>query len=67
MLTETTTWKPVAEGLPDPDTTMQIALDDTHSEPTWLGFHDGETWRDVSGEPITGVLGWAPTLKGMRE
>jgi hypothetical protein len=66
MRTETITWTPVADGRPDPDTTVQISLDESHGEPTWLGFHDGERWFDVSGEPITGVLGWAPTLEGMR-
>jgi hypothetical protein len=66
MITESITWTPVASGLPDPDTTVNIALDETHDEPSWLGFHDGETWREVDGTAITGVLGWAPTLEGMR-
>jgi hypothetical protein len=66
VITETITWTPVSEGLPDADTTVQISLDESHDEPTWLGFYDGEGWRDVSGQPITGVIGWADMPQGMR-
>ncbi len=43
--------------LPDSDMTVLICAPDS-SEPVWLGFHDGECWRNVEGFPIT-VTGWA--------
>lgn len=65
MLTETITWRPVAEGLPDSDITVLVAIDTTtpHSEPVWLGYLDGDEWRDVEGDVIT-VTHWAPMLDG---
>jgi hypothetical protein len=62
-MNETITWK---EGLPDAETTVMVSLDNSHDEPTWFGFYDGETWRDVSGMPIKGVIGWADMPAGMR-
>lgn len=43
-------WIP-AEPLPDCDTTFLVAVRDGN-EPVWLGYHDGETWRNVTGERI---------------
>lgn len=51
MITETLTWKPVAEP-PDSDTTV-LLFDPAASEPVWLGYLDGETWRYVDGMPAT--------------
>jgi hypothetical protein len=65
-VTELVTWTRVDDGRPDADQTVQISLDETHSEPTWFGHWDGEQWRDVAGMPITGVLAWAPMLEGLR-
>lgn len=59
MLTETITWRPVAEGLPDADMCVLIACDtQLHSEPVWIGFHDGECWREAGSEPAF-VTHWA--------
>jgi hypothetical protein len=66
FIQETVTWTPVAQRMPDADTTVQIALDDTHGEPTWIGFHDGEIWRDVAGTRIEGVTHWADMPRGAR-
>lgn len=63
LLLETLVWR---KDLPDADTTVMLSLDDSHSEPTWPGYYDGETWRDVSGMPIAGVIGWADMPKGLR-
>lgn len=67
MTTETITWTPVEQGLPDADTTVMMSLDETHSsEPTWPGYYGGEGWMDISGMPIFGVLAWAHMPKGIR-
>jgi hypothetical protein len=51
MITETLTWKPVAEP-PDHDTTV-LLFDPAASEPVWLGYLDGDAWRFVDGMPAT--------------
>lgn len=61
--TETVTWTLVADGRPDADLTVNIALPEDADEPTWLGYYDGEQWRDVEGMPVD-VIAWAPMLKG---
>jgi hypothetical protein len=66
MITETITWHEIVEGPPDADTTVQIALDETHNEPTSSGFFDGAAWFDVTGAPIEGVIGWADMPQGLR-
>ncbi len=43
--------------LPDSDMTVVVNTPNS-SEPVWLGFHDGECWRNVEGFPIT-VTAWA--------
>lgn len=65
MRTETLTFFSVHERLPDDGTTVIVEIDPNtpHSEPTWIGYLDGEQWRDVSGEPIT-VVEWAEMPKG---
>ncbi len=50
-------WIDADRALPDSDTTVLISTPDS-SEPVWLGFHDGECWRNVEGFPIA-VTGWA--------
>lgn len=54
---ELITWHDVGEQLPDADITVLVR---THGceEPVWLGYLDGEVWRDVDGLEIT-VLRWA--------
>jgi len=64
MLTETITWHPVAERLPDSDITVMLAIEGV-SEPTWPGFWDGRAWRYVSGGIVAGrVTDWADMPAG---
>jgi hypothetical protein len=45
-------WIPITESLPDADLTVLVATDPAHhSEPVWLGYLDGDTWREANGEP----------------
>lgn len=62
MLTETITWIPVSAEMPDADLTVLITVSDA-AEPAWLGYWDGETWRDVDGMPVS-VTHWAAMFKG---
>lgn len=62
MLTETITWHPVAEGLPDDGIAVLVATKNCE-EPVWLGFLDGEQWRDVDATAIE-VTHWADIPKG---
>lgn len=66
MTAEAIDWHPIEQGPPDADTTVMVSLDDSHDEPTWLGFYDGATWRDVGGMPIKGVTDWADMPAGTR-
>lgn len=69
MTTETITWHPVAEGLPDADLTVLLALD---GEDTCAGFLDGERadgtplWRDTTAIDLHGhtIAHWADMPKG---
>jgi hypothetical protein len=63
--TETITWR---ADLPDADMTVLVSLDDADSEPTWVGFFDGERWIDATtGAPFAGnVTAWADMPKGAR-
>jgi hypothetical protein len=66
VITETITWHLVSEGdLPDADTTVQIELDPAsdYSEPVFLGFWDGNDWRDVHGSKVE-VIAWADLPMG---
>ena len=54
----TVLWTAVEQSMPDSDTTVLIHAP-TSSEPVWLGFHDGEHWREVSGDIVEGVRHWA--------
>lgn len=61
MTTTTITWKPVAEGLPDPETNVLLGLS---SGFTCEGFMDPEpdrtVWRDVCAMEIEdAVCAWA--------
>jgi len=50
-------WTPVDQGLPDDDTLVLVALDDTE---VWPGWRDGDIWRYLDAVPITsaGVTHW---------
>ncbi|WP_119154182.1 DUF551 domain-containing protein [Caldimonas tepidiphila] len=59
MTTETITWHPVAERLPDDDTTVLLAVE-CDDEPTWPGFHSEGGWYYVSGARVAArVTHWA--------
>ena len=55
------TWKPVAEP-PDSDTTV-LLFDPSASEPVWLGYLDGDTWRFVDGMPAAPTC-WTDLPRG---
>ena len=65
-LLEAVRWVPVDQDMPDQGMTVLVTLEG-EGEPTWLGWHDGIGWCDVStGGYFSGrVTGWAETLKGM--
>ena len=50
-------WIDADHALPDSDTTVVINVLDS-AEPVWLGFYDGECWRNVEGFPVT-VAAWS--------
>ncbi|MDP9990893.1 hypothetical protein J2W28_002063 [Variovorax boronicumulans] len=60
---EVIVWTPVEQELPDSDLTVMITLAPGSDEPTWLGYHDGEKWRDVDGMVVE-VAYWANMVKG---
>lgn len=64
-LTESVTWTPVEHGLPDADLTVNIELAPGAGEPVWLGYFDGEIWRDVLGSEVE-VVAWSQILRGSR-
>ena len=65
MRTETITWTPIEQSLPDADTTVLIELDPAsdYSEPVFLGFYGDGEWHDVHGEVIE-VIAWAQLPQG---
>ncbi|WP_312548142.1 DUF551 domain-containing protein [Massilia sp.] len=44
------TWIAVEESLPDDETLVLLAHDDTE---VWPGWRDGEVWRHLDAMPIT--------------
>lgn len=62
MLTETIHWHEATEQLPDADLTVLVRTEGC-AEPVWLGYHDGEAWRDTEGAEIA-VLRWADLPAG---
>lgn len=59
---EVITWRAVGEQLPDADLTVLVRTRNS-DEPVWLGYLDGEEWRDVEGLEID-VTHWAEMPKG---
>jgi hypothetical protein len=58
-------WKRCTEEMPDSDTTVMIYHPEV-AEPVWLGYHDGETWRDVCGLRAA-VSHWMHLPEGQNE
>lgn len=61
-MSETITWIPVAERLPDSDLTVLVSAP-ACSEPIWLGYHDGSEWLSAESAQID-VTHWADMPKG---
>jgi hypothetical protein len=40
-------WKCCAEEMPDSDLTVLIANPIWPDDPVWIGYHDGDVWRDI--------------------
>jgi hypothetical protein len=56
-------WHEVAnDDFPDPDITVIVRMVD-NDEPVWLGYWDGEEWRDLDGQPVE-VIRWADMPEG---
>ena len=66
--TETITWHPVADGLPDPASNVLLALSDGTSCEGFLEDEPGDrnVWRDVTAEQLGDgvVTHWAEMPKG---
>lgn len=60
---EVIVWTSVEQELPDSDLTVMITLVPGSDEPAWLGYHDGEKWRDVDGLVVE-VTYWAHMVCG---
>jgi hypothetical protein len=59
MTTTTITWTPVAERLPDDDTTVLLALPDGYVTLGWFDDNGPRWWECESGELAHGVTHWA--------
>lgn len=57
MLVETIIWQDAPSSLPDADLTVLVRTKNCE-EPVWLGFWDGEVWRDTECVQIE-VVRWA--------
>jgi len=56
-ITDTIEWFTCTNKMPEFDETV-IVHHPSADEPVWLGYHDGEIWREVSGDAIN-VSHWA--------
>jgi len=55
-------WVSVSQSLPDSDQTVIVYCPESN-EPIWLGYLDGDTWRDIDAMPIAHqapVTHWMP-------
>jgi hypothetical protein len=44
-------WVDACKQLPDSDTTVLIHCP-ISDDPVWIGYHDGEMWRQIDGEAL---------------
>lgn len=63
-MNETITWIPVAEHLPDDDTSVLICTDGT-AVPVWIGYHYRDRWIDTEGFEVN-VKAWADLPRGVQ-
>lgn len=67
---EVLTWiETTPASMPDPEETVFVSIDieleADDSEPVWLGWWDGEVWRDTSAaEIVSPVVSWARMAEG---
>jgi hypothetical protein len=54
-------WRSVQKEMPDADETVMIFHAD-EDEPVWMGYFDGEQWRQVDGV-LASVTHWAPLME----
>lgn len=52
-------WIAVTKSLPDSDTTVMTFEPDS-CEPVWLGYYDGEQWKDIMGDARINTTHWMP-------
>lgn len=58
-------WFKAEETLPDSDTTVLVIIGgDTE---IWIGYLDGEQWRDADGFKLDNVLFWAHMPEGPKQ
>lgn len=61
--TETITW--VSASTPPDDEQTVLIYAPQEDDPIWLGYHDGDAWREASGGQVsTPVTHWAEMPKG---
>ncbi|SNT33381.1 hypothetical protein SAMN06265795_12619 [Noviherbaspirillum humi] len=58
-------WHKLPDQLPDVDTTVMIYTPDAN-EPVWMGWFDGEIWREVGSARVYPTH-WAELLEGPKE
>jgi hypothetical protein len=56
---ETILWHLVADRLPDDGLTVLVQCAPDANEPIWLGYLDGNTWRDVDASTMKTPVAWA--------
>jgi len=67
ILTESISWIPVEQEVPDCDMTVNIFAPEAN-EPIWLGYWDGDNWVGIDGSILSSlVTHWAPMLNGPKE
>lgn len=60
-------WIPLASSYPDADITVLVHCPGA-TDPVWLGFFDGEIWRDVGADPMDHeVTHWADLPEGPKD
>jgi hypothetical protein len=67
MNTETITWRPVADGLPDDLITVLMAVQDADGIEVHQGFFEDGRWHDASARlirPQQVVMAWADMPEG---
>ncbi len=64
-MSETIEWHRADEVLPDADTDV-LCIGEGEVD-TWMGFLDGDQWRNADGWPVNNVLFWADAPQGPKQ